>query len=128
HFARLSGHRRAAAAAPREPADRRDFGGDEPAARRCLARVFFLVDRGALHGGNFAPLPRALEPGRAQVMRPYYFTVLVLGIAMAFGILYLVRRDHLYIRQGLFWIAVAAISLLFGSWPVLIDAIRRLLG
>jgi hypothetical protein len=61
-------------------------------------------------------------------MRPYYFTVLVLGLAMAFGILYLVRRDHLYIRQGLFWIAVALVSLMFGSWPVLIDAIGGLLG
>src|SRR5687768_14008311 len=44
-----------------------------------------------------------------------------MGFLMAGGILYLVRRDHLYIRQGVFWIIVAAVSLLFGTWPYFID-------
>jgi hypothetical protein len=61
-------------------------------------------------------------------MKPYTLAVLLLGIAMAAGILYLVRRDHLYIRQGAFWIMVAAISLAFGSWPYLIDWIGAVLG
>ena len=61
-------------------------------------------------------------------MRSYHLTVIVMGLVLAIGILYLVRRDHLYIRQGLFWIIVAASSLLFGLWPFLIDTLGNALG
>ena len=40
-------------------------------------------------------------------MKDYHLTVLVIGFGLAYGILYLVRRDHLYIRQGVFWIVIA---------------------
>jgi len=60
-------------------------------------------------------------------MKTYHLAVLVLGIGMSVGILYLVRRDHIYIRQGMFWIAIAAISLLFGAWPSLIDVVGGVL-
>ena len=61
-------------------------------------------------------------------MRSYHLTVIVLGLGLAIGILYLVRRDHLYIRQGLFWILIAGASLLFGLWPYLIDSLGNALG
>jgi hypothetical protein len=61
-------------------------------------------------------------------MKDYHYTVLVLGVGLAGGILYLVRRDHLYIRQGLFWIVAAAVSLGFAIWPYLIDSFGNLLG
>jgi hypothetical protein len=61
-------------------------------------------------------------------MRSYHLTVLVIGIGLAIAILYLVRRDHLYIRQGVFWILIAAMSLLLGSWPYLIDTLGEALG
>jgi len=61
-------------------------------------------------------------------MKTYYLVSLLIGIGLAIGILYLVRRDHLYIRQGFFWIFVAAASLLFGIWPPLIDFIGGALG
>ena len=61
-------------------------------------------------------------------MKPYLLVVLLMGIGMAVLILYLVRRDHLYIRQGLFWILVALVSLVFGSWPYFIDALGTLFG
>jgi hypothetical protein len=61
-------------------------------------------------------------------VKDYYYTVLVTGIALAGGILFLVRRDHLYIRQGLFWIAAALVSLGFAIWPSAIDAIGSHLG
>ncbi len=41
------------------------------------------------------------------------------------AILYLVRRDHIYIRQGVFWIAIAVISLALGLWPAVIDTSAR---
>lgn len=61
-------------------------------------------------------------------MKSYHLTVIVMGLVLAIGILYLVRRDHLYIRQGLFWILIAAASLLFGLWPYLIDTLGGALG
>ena len=61
-------------------------------------------------------------------MRTYHLAVLLIGIGLAIGILYLVRRDHIYIRQAVFWISVAFFSLVFGLWPFLIDAVGSLLG
>ena len=61
-------------------------------------------------------------------MKDYYLTVLVIGFGLAGVILYLVRRDHIYIRQGVFWIAVAVISTLFGVWPSIIDVVGGALG
>lgn len=61
-------------------------------------------------------------------MKDYYLTVLVAGIGLAGLILYLVRRDHLYIRQGLFWIVSALVSLGFAIWPSAIDSLGAVLG
>lgn len=61
-------------------------------------------------------------------MKSYHVVVMFIGIGLAVGILHLVRRDHLYIRQGFFWIIVALASLLFGIWPFLIDFIGEVLG
>lgn len=61
-------------------------------------------------------------------MKDYYLTVLVIGFGLAGVILYLVRRDHIYIRQGVFWIVVAVLSTLFGVWPTLIDLVGGALG
>ena len=61
-------------------------------------------------------------------MKDYHLTVLVIGFGLAYGILHLVRRDHLYIRQGLFWIAIALLSLAFAIWPYLIDTLGASLG
>lgn len=61
-------------------------------------------------------------------MRDYHLAVLVIGVALAAGILYLVRRDHIYIRQGMFWIAVALATLALAFWPGLIDVAGRALG
>ena len=61
-------------------------------------------------------------------MKSYHLAVLVIGIGLAGGILYLVRRDHIYIRQGLFWIAIAVVSLAFAIWPYFIDTLATLMG
>jgi hypothetical protein len=61
-------------------------------------------------------------------MKTYQLAVLIMGIGLAVGILYLVRRDHIYIRQGLFWIFIAFVSLLFGVFPFLIDILGGVLG
>jgi len=61
-------------------------------------------------------------------MKDYYLTVLVIGFGLAGVILFLVRRDHIYIRQGVFWIFVAVMSTVFGVWPSLIDVLGGALG
>lgn len=61
-------------------------------------------------------------------MKDYYLTVLVIGFGLAGVILHLVRRDHIYIRQGVFWILVAVFSIVFGIWPSLIDIVGGALG
>jgi hypothetical protein len=61
-------------------------------------------------------------------MKDYHLTVLVIGFGLAAGILYLVRRDHIYIRQGMFWILIAVITLAFAIWPRLIDVLGVALG
>jgi hypothetical protein len=61
-------------------------------------------------------------------MKSYHLAVLFMGIGLAGGILYLVRRDHIYIRQGLFWIAIAALSLAFAIWPYFIDTLGAIFG
>lgn len=61
-------------------------------------------------------------------MKDYHLTVLVIGVGLAYGIVHLIRRDHLYIRQGLFWIAIAALSLGLAVWPYLIDTLGGALG
>lgn len=55
-------------------------------------------------------------------------TTALMGIGLAVLILYLIRRDHLYLMHGLFWVVVAVAAALLGAWPGLIDRLAKLLG
>lgn len=55
-------------------------------------------------------------------------TTSLLGLGLAMVILHLLRRDHIYILHGLFWIAVAALAAVLGLWPGLIDRIAGWVG
>lgn len=48
-------------------------------------------------------------------------TTALMGVSLAVLILYLIRRDHLYLMHGLFWVVVAAAAAVLGAWPGLID-------
>jgi hypothetical protein len=52
----------------------------------------------------------------------------LLGLALAAIILLLLRRDHLYVMHGLFWVAVAAVAVILGLWPDLIDRLANFTG
>ena len=52
----------------------------------------------------------------------------LLGLALAAIILLLLRRDHLYVMHGLFWVAVAAAAAILGLWPGLIDRLATFTG
>jgi hypothetical protein len=61
-------------------------------------------------------------------MTDFYFTTATLGVGLAVGILYLVRKDHLYLRDAIFWVLVALSALLLGLFPSLIDRLGSLAG
>lgn len=61
-------------------------------------------------------------------MATLQFTTAMLGIGLAAVILLLVRRDHLYLLHGLFWISVAVVAALLGAWPGLIDRLAGVTG
>ncbi len=55
-------------------------------------------------------------------------TTALLGVGLAVLILYLIRRDHLYLMHGLFWVVVAVSAAFLGAWPGLIDVLARWIG
>ena len=55
-------------------------------------------------------------------------TTALMGIGLAVLILYLIRRDHLYLMHGLFWVVVAVFAALLGAWPGLIDRLASWTG
>ncbi len=61
-------------------------------------------------------------------MAPLQVTTALLGIGLAVLILYLIRRDHLYLMHGLFWVIVACAAALLGAWPGLIDRLALVMG
>ncbi|KRD15914.1 hypothetical protein ASE39_14365 [Acidovorax sp. Root267] len=61
-------------------------------------------------------------------MAPLQITTTLLGIGLAAVILLLVRRDHLYLLHGLFWILVAGAAAVLGVWPGLIDRLAVVVG
>lgn len=55
-------------------------------------------------------------------------TTTLLGLGLAAIILMLVRRDHLYLMHGLFWVVVAGAAAVLGAWPGLIDRLAIVAG
>ncbi len=52
----------------------------------------------------------------------------IIGIATAFIIVILIRRDHLHVRYGLWWMMAALVFALLGLFPVLFDNLAKYLG
>jgi len=55
-------------------------------------------------------------------------TTSLIGVGLAMVILLLLRRDHIFILQALFWMAAALMATLLGLWPGLITEVAKLLG
>ena len=55
-------------------------------------------------------------------------TTSLLGLSLAVAILFLLRRDHIYILHGMFWICIACLAALLGVWPGLIDRVAAMVG
>lgn len=61
-------------------------------------------------------------------MTSLYITTAMLGLGLAVVILWLLRRDHLHVVHGLFWLSVASIAALLGVLPRLIDSLAKWAG
>lgn len=74
---------------------------------------------------------RSVEQPREETpiaMATMQLTTALLGVGLAVLILYLIRRDHLYLMHGLFWVVVAVSAAFLGAWPGLIDVLARWIG
>jgi hypothetical protein len=70
-----------------------------------------------------------LERAQARIdVISYQMTSAAVGLLMAISILLLVRRDHLQSRHAVWWLVVAAASLVFGFFPSVIDWLGQALG
>ncbi|HRQ57814.1 MAG TPA: DUF2304 domain-containing protein [Azoarcus taiwanensis] len=56
-------------------------------------------------------------------MASLQLTAALLGLGLAVFIVLLVRRDHLHLSHGVFWISIAFAAALLGLWPHAIDRI-----
>ncbi len=61
-------------------------------------------------------------------MTSLYFTTTLLGLGLAAAIIWLLRRDHLHLSHGLFWLTVAVLAAVLGVWPGVIDRLASLAG
>jgi hypothetical protein len=56
------------------------------------------------------------------------FTTALLGLGLAAAIMWLLRRDHLHLGHGLFWLLVAVVAAALGVWPGIIDKAAGITG
>jgi hypothetical protein len=52
----------------------------------------------------------------------------LIGIVTATTIIFLIRRDHLHVRYGLWWTGAAVVFALLGLFPALFDRFAVLVG
>jgi hypothetical protein len=52
----------------------------------------------------------------------------IIGIATALVIVVLIRRDHLHVRYGLWWMSAAFVFLLLGLFPAFFDSFAKHIG
>lgn len=61
-------------------------------------------------------------------MQSFQLTTAILGTGFALAILYLIGRDRLGLRHGLFWFALAVAAVILGVWPKLMDGLALRVG
>lgn len=61
-------------------------------------------------------------------MTNYAVLSTTLGIGLAAVILFLVRRDHLHLRDGVFWVGISIVAVILGIKPTIIDWLASQVG
>lgn len=52
----------------------------------------------------------------------------IIGLIAAVIIIVLIRKDHLHVRYGLWWVVIAVAFVVLGFFPQIIDQLAKLLG
>jgi hypothetical protein len=52
----------------------------------------------------------------------------LIGLSTAITIMFLIRRDHLHVRYGLWWMGAAVAFALLGLFPTIFDRVAHFLG
>jgi len=52
----------------------------------------------------------------------------IIGVTTAITIMLLIRRDHLHVRYGLWWMGAAVAFAVLGIFPTIVDYVARFLG
>jgi hypothetical protein len=52
----------------------------------------------------------------------------LIGLGVSLIIIVLLRRDHIFILQALFWMLIALVAALLGLWPGMVDRLASGLG
>ncbi len=63
-----------------------------------------------------------------KMIVPLQWTTAALGLAIALIIIILIRKDTLHVRHSIWWLVIAAGSLIFGFFPRLVDSMGVFLG
>jgi hypothetical protein len=58
----------------------------------------------------------------------YPLSAALLGLSLAVFIVILLRRDQLYLREAMFWLATALVSVVFGLVPAAVDWLGGIAG
>jgi hypothetical protein len=65
-----------------------------------------------------------LEKGSFSMMS-YRITSMVIGLFIAVTIIFLVRKDYIHVRHTIWWLVVAACSVIVGFFPETVDLVAR---
>jgi hypothetical protein len=52
----------------------------------------------------------------------------IIGVTTAVTIMYLIRKDHLHVRYGLWWMGAAVLFAVLGLFPSIVDYVAHRLG
>jgi hypothetical protein len=52
----------------------------------------------------------------------------IIGVTAAIVIVLLIRRDHLHVRYGMWWVLAAVGLAMLGLWPEIIDRLAHTMG
>ena len=61
-------------------------------------------------------------------MKSYLLMSGVLGVLFSLVVVWFIRKDHMHVQYSLWWLTVAAVAILLGLKPGLIDQAARGLG
>jgi hypothetical protein len=61
-------------------------------------------------------------------MKSYLMMSGVLGVLFSLVVVWFIRKDHMHVQYSLWWLTVAAVAILLGLNPALIDQAARGLG